>query len=287
MNLSIETWIRSLAFATVLLAMASAEWLFPRRRLTVSKPTRWWTNFGLFAANTLVARLLLPTGAVGAAQLAETYSWGFFNQVDMPGWLAAVFAFVLLDFAIYLQHVLFHAIPALWQLHRVHHADVDFDVSTGVRFHPLEIVLSLVIKLAIVLLLGAPVWAVLIFETVLNAMSLFNHANVRLPSRVDALLRMFLVTSDMHRVHHSIEVNETNTNFGFNLSWWDYLLGTYFAQPRKGHEAMAIGLADLRDETQAEGLWWLMAWPFARWFTRRADAHGKVMAERGDPSRFV
>jgi sterol desaturase/sphingolipid hydroxylase (fatty acid hydroxylase superfamily) len=263
------------AFTGVILAMVLAERLFPRRRLAVSKPLRWWNNLGLFALNTFVARLLLPIGAVGVAHLAEQYRWGLFNQIDLPAWLAVLLAFVLLDFAIYLQHVLFHAIPALWQLHRVHHADLDFDASTGVRFHPLEIVLSLGIKLVVVCLLGAPVWSVLVFEIMLNASSLFNHANVRLPSWLDRVLRLFLVTPDMHRVHHSIDPRETNTNFGFNLPWWDYLLGTYLDQPKKGHEAMTIGLADVRDEAHAQRIGWLLLLPFGNWLDR-AKKHEHV-----------
>jgi len=266
LDLPVESLIRLGAFTGAILVMALAESLFPRRSLIVSKPLRWWNNLGLFALNTLVARLLLPIGAVGVAQVAEANGWGFFNQLDMPGWLAIVLAFVLLDFTIYLQHVLFHAIPALWQLHRVHHADLDIDASTGLRFHPLEIALSLGIKLVVICLLGAPLWSVLTFELLLNATSLFNHANVRLPTWLDRVLRLIVVTPDMHRVHHSIDVRETNTNFGFNLPWWDYLLGTYLAQPKKGHEAMTIGLAEMRDETYTQRLRWMLVLPFLKWF---------------------
>jgi sterol desaturase/sphingolipid hydroxylase (fatty acid hydroxylase superfamily) len=210
----------------------------------------------------VVARMILPIGAVGMAVLAESNGWGLFNNVQLPGWLAGILAFILLDFAIYLQHVLFHAVPALWRLHMVHHADLDIDVTTGLRFHTIEIVLSLGIKLAVVSLLGAPALAVLAFEIALNATSMFNHSNLRLPGWLDRVLRLLLVTPDMHRVHHSASPRETNSNFGFNLPWWDFLLGTYCAQPHEGHERMTIGLAEYRDERRAESLLWMLIVPF-------------------------
>src|SRR5262249_29775306 len=199
---------------------------------------------------------------VGAALAAQQRGWGWLNRTTMPDELAVLLAVVVLDFAIYLQHVLFHAVPVLWRLHRVHHADLDVDVTTGIRFHPLEILLSLGIKMGVVVALGAPPVAVVVFEVLLNATSLFNHGNVRLPGWLDRLLRLVLVTPEMHRVHHSSDPRETNSNFGFNLPWWDLLLGTYRAQPKAGHEGMGIGLEEFRDERVADRLDGMLALPF-------------------------
>jgi sterol desaturase/sphingolipid hydroxylase (fatty acid hydroxylase superfamily) len=256
-----QSAIRLGCFAGVLALLAVWEILAPRRPLTIAKPVRWFSNLGLVVLDMFVARLLLPLGAVGVALVAEERNWGFFHNVPLPAWLAVVLSVVALDFTIYLQHVLFHAVPVLWRLHMVHHADLDMDMTTGVRFHTLEILLSLGIKLAAVILLGAPALAVLIFEVVLNATSLFNHSNVRLPGWLDRVLRLVVVTPDMHRVHHSVMVQETNSNFGFNLPWWDRLLGTYRAQPAAGHRAMTIGLEQFRDE-RVEWLHWMLALPF-------------------------
>jgi sterol desaturase/sphingolipid hydroxylase (fatty acid hydroxylase superfamily) len=192
--------------------------------------------------NPLVVRLFSPVLAVGMAEKAVQRNWGLLNNYDMPFWLATVFGVMALDFIIYLQHVMFHAVPLMWRLHMVHHADLDFDVTTGLRFHPIEILVSMGIKLAAVAVLGPPVMAVLAFEVLLNGTAMFNHGNIRLPLRADRVLRLLVVTPDMHRVHHSVFPQETNTNFGFNLPWWDRLFGTYRNQPTKGHEAMAIGL---------------------------------------------
>ena len=199
------------------------------------------------ALDTLLVRLVFPTAAVGMAILAETRGWGVFQALAVPAPLAVIAAVILLDLAIYLQHVLFHAVPALWRLHRMHHADLEFDATTGVRFHPIEILLSMGIKLGVVAALGTPAVAVLIFEVLLNATSLFNHGNVRLPSALDRVLRWIVVTPEMHRVHHSVVPRETNSNFGFNLPWWDRLFGTYRAEPEAGHEGMTIGIAQFRD----------------------------------------
>ena len=197
--------------------------------------------------DTLLVRILFPTAAVGVALVAEAHGLGLFNVLPLPAWIGVVASVILLDLAIYFQHVLFHAVPVLWRLHRMHHADLDIDVSTGLRFHPIEILLSMVIKLAVVIALGAPAIAVLIFEVLLNATSMFNHSNVHIPERLDGVVRWFVVTPDMHRVHHSIVARETNSNFGFNLPWWDRLFGTYRAQPAAGHEAMKIGIEQFRD----------------------------------------
>ena len=242
-----ETAIRLGIFLGVLVLVAAWEALSPRRVRSVSRWRRWPSNLGLVALNTVVLRLLFPVAAVGMAWYAREHGWGLFNAVQVPAALAVVATVVALDLIIYLQHVMFHAVPALWRLHRMHHADLDFDVTTGARFHPIEIALSMVIKLAAVVVLGAPPVAVVVFEVVLNATAMFNHGNLRLPLAVDRVLRLFVVTPDMHRVHHSVVPAETNSNFGFNLPWWDRLLGTYRAQPAAGHEAMTLGIEQFRE----------------------------------------
>jgi sterol desaturase/sphingolipid hydroxylase (fatty acid hydroxylase superfamily) len=242
--------------------MALWELRAPRRRLTVPKAQRWGNNIALVVLNTLVLRLLFPAAAVGMATLASAKGWGLLNAVQLPSAVSVVIAVVALDFVIWLQHVMFHAVPAFWRLHRVHHADLDYDLTTGARFHPIEIVLSMLIKFATILLLGPPVIAVILFEVILNAMAMFNHANVRLPDRLDRALRWLVVTPDMHRVHHSVEDDETNSNFGFNLSAWDRLLGTYRDQPRAGHEGMTIGIRGYRDPRVVDRLPGMLALPF-------------------------
>jgi len=257
-----EPGIRLGCFLGVLVAMAAWELLAPRRDLTVGKPLRWLSNLGLVAFNSLLVRLVAPLGVVGAALLAHEHGWGLFNNTPVPYWLVVVICIVVFDLAVYLQHVMFHAVPLFWRLHMVHHADLDFDVTTGLRFHTIEILLSLGIKAAVALFLGPPVLAVIVFEVLLNATSMFNHGNVRMPVQLDRLLRWVVVTPEMHRVHHSVVVNETNSNFGFNLPWWDYLLGTYRDQPAEGHEGMTIGLSQFRDERQAERLHTMLVLPF-------------------------
>ncbi len=242
-----EPFIRFGIFAGVFLVMTTLELLAPRRAQTAGRARRWPGNLGIVAFNTLLVRLVFPTTVVGLALVADARGWGLFHVFAVPYWFAIAASVLLLDLVIYFQHVLFHAAPALWRVHRMHHTDVDFDVTTGLRFHPIEIVLSILIKLMAVAALGAPPLAVLIFEIVLNAMSMFNHSNLRIPSRVDRILRWLLVTPDMHRVHHSIVPRETNSNFGFNVPWWDRLFGTYRAQPAAGHEAMTIGIDEFRD----------------------------------------
>jgi sterol desaturase/sphingolipid hydroxylase (fatty acid hydroxylase superfamily) len=242
--------------------MALWEFSAPRRALTQSKAMRWLVNLELVVINTVLLRLLFPAAAVGMALFAQAQGWGVFNVVEAPYWLAVAVCIAALDFFIWLQHVIFHAIPALWRLHRVHHADLDFDVTTGLRFHPLEILLSMLIKFAVIALLGPPVLAVIAFEVLLNATSMFNHGNVRLPLALDRVLRLVVVTPDMHRVHHSVEEDETNSNFGFNLPWWDRLFGTYHAQPRAGHDGMTIGISTFRDPRQCDRLWGMLRMPF-------------------------
>jgi sterol desaturase/sphingolipid hydroxylase (fatty acid hydroxylase superfamily) len=241
-----EPLIRLFFLLGILVAMAAWEVAAPRRRREVPRLLRWTNNLGVVVVDTIVLRLSFPIVAVGLALLAEERGWGLLNAFDVPAWLAFAVSVLALDLAIYLQHVMFHAVPALWRLHRMHHADLEFDVTTGLRFHPVEILLSMGIKLAVVAVLGPPAVAVLVFEVLLNATAMFNHSNVRLPLGLDRVLRWIVVTPDMHRVHHSIHPSETNSNFGFNLPWWDRLLGTYRAQPRQGHEAMTIGIEQFR-----------------------------------------
>jgi sterol desaturase/sphingolipid hydroxylase (fatty acid hydroxylase superfamily) len=257
-----EAAIRLGFFFGVFALMAAWELIAPRRALSVSKTGRWASNLGLVALNTVVLRLTFPAAAVGMALLASGRGWGLFNNYEAPVAVAVLASVLLLDLAIYLQHVMMHAVPALWRLHRVHHADLDFDLTTGARFHTLEILLSMLIKFAVIVVLGPPVLAVVIFEVLLNATALFNHSNARIPAPVDRWLRLFVVTPDMHRVHHSIEDDETNSNFGFNLPWWDRLFGTYRDQPRAGHEAMTIGIRTFRDPKQCDRLPGMLAMPF-------------------------
>jgi sterol desaturase/sphingolipid hydroxylase (fatty acid hydroxylase superfamily) len=241
-----EPAVRLGCFLGVLLLMALWEVLAPRRRQSITRLLRWPNNLGLVVLNTFLVRLLFPLAGVGMAALAQTKGWGLLNIVPPPAWLAIPVGVLLLDLTIYGQHVAFHFVPPLWRLHRMHHADLEFDVSTGLRFHPGEIVVSMAIKLAAVTALGVPPPAVLIFEVLLNATSMFNHGNVRLPSRLDRLLRFVIVTPDMHRVHHSVDRRETDSNFGFNVPWWDRLFGTYRAQPTLGHDRMSLGIDRFR-----------------------------------------
>jgi sterol desaturase/sphingolipid hydroxylase (fatty acid hydroxylase superfamily) len=244
--LATEPQLRLIVFLGVLVAMALWELAAPKRRQEIPRVIRWTNNLGLVVIDTIVLRLSFPILAVGLAVIAQDRAWGLFNIIEAPGWVAVLVSIVILDLVIYLQHVMFHAVPALWRLHRMHHADLEFDVTTGLRFHPIEILLSMGIKLAMVMALGPPAVAVLIFEVLLNATAMFNHSNIRLPMLLDRFLRLIVVTPDMHRVHHSIIPEETNSNFGFNLPWWDRLLGTYKAQPKAGHEGMTIGIEQFR-----------------------------------------
>ncbi len=256
-----EVSIRLGVFFGIFALVVIWELLAPRRSLNTSKIVRWFNNLGITFLNPVVVRLVFPILAVGMALLAQERSWGLLNSVDLPYWLEVVVGVIVLDFVIYLQHVMFHTIPVLWRLHMMHHADLDFDVTTGLRFHPIEMVLSMVIKLSVVVLVGPAALAVLIFEVLLNATSMFNHGNIRLPLSIDRRLRLLVVTPDMHRVHHSVTIRETNSNFGFNLPWWDRLLGTYRDQPAAGHQGMTIGLAQFRDAKRLT-LPWMLALPF-------------------------
>lgn len=245
-----EPYVRLAAFAAVFSVMALWEVIAPLRKQAVSRGARWPSNIGVVILDVALVRILFPTTAVGLALYAEAKGFGLFNVWQVPYAVAVVASVVILDLAIYLQHVLFHAVPGLWRLHRMHHADLEFDLTTGSRFHPIEILLSMLIKLAVLGALGAPAVAVLVFEVLLNASAMFNHSNVHLPKRLDRVLRLFVVTPDMQRVHHSVVVRETNSNFGFNLPWWDRLFGTYRAEPAAGHTSMIIGVEEIRDASE-------------------------------------
>ena len=260
--LDFEGAIRMAAFGAMLALMAAWEVAAPRRRLSLPKGRRWFANLGITLLNVVMVRALFPTAAVGVALAAGERNWGLFNALTVPAPLAFVLSFIALDFVIWIQHIAFHRVPLLARLHRMHHVDLDFDVTTGLRFHPVEIVLSLLLKFAAVLALGAPAAAVLLFELALNLGSLFNHGNVRMPRAIDRALRWLVVTPDMHRVHHSIVPEEINSNYGFFLSWWDRLFGTYNAAPRAGHDAMTIGVRDTRDPAVCAALWPMLALPF-------------------------
>lgn len=257
-----EVYVRVGAFLGVLALMATWEVLAPRRARCASRVRRWTSNLGIVFLNTAVLRIIFPATAVTIAALAGERGWGLLNQHDFPFALGVALSLIALDLAIYLQHVMFHAVPALWRLHRVHHADLDFDVTTGARFHPIEILLSMLIKMAVIVVIGPPAVAVMVFEVLLNASAMFNHANVRLSPAADRLLRLFVVTPDMHRVHHSVEDHETNSNFGFNLSLWDRVFRTYKAQPDAGHERMTIGIRDIREPKLVSDLPGMLALPF-------------------------
>jgi sterol desaturase/sphingolipid hydroxylase (fatty acid hydroxylase superfamily) len=244
--LSYEPLLRLGSFLAIFALMAAWELAAPRRNLQFSRRERWPHNIALLVIDVVLLRIVAPGAAIAVAIAGEAHSVGILHGAPVPQWLAIVIAVVLLDLAIYFQHVTFHAVPALWRLHRVHHTDQDFDVTTGTRFHPIEILISTGIKCAAVAAIGAPAFAVLIFEMLLNATAVFNHSNARIPAAVDRVLRWFVVTPDMHRVHHSILHNETSSNFGFNTPWWDRMFGTYLAQPAMGHEAMTIGVDAFR-----------------------------------------
>ena len=257
-----EISIRLGFFFGTFILIALWEIVAPKRALTVSKAVRWLNNLGIVVLNTIILRLLFPAAAVGVAAFAASQGWGLLNYYELPFIVSIVLSVIAMDLIIYLQHVLVHAVPSLWRLHRVHHADLDYDVTTGARFHPIEIILSMLIKFATIVVLGPPVVAVVIFEVILNAMAMFNHGNINLPKGLDRVLRWLLVTPDMHRVHHSVEDNEANSNYGFNLSIWDRLFGTYIDQPRAGHQGMTIGIHKYRDPKQVDQLPGMLLLPF-------------------------
>jgi sterol desaturase/sphingolipid hydroxylase (fatty acid hydroxylase superfamily) len=238
--------IRVIVFVSMFGLMASWEAIAPRRKTATLKVSRWIANLSVAVLNTMVIRILMASGAVGVAMVTAENGWGILNMLHWPVWIEIVLAVLLLDLMIYLQHLGFHAVPVLWKIHMVHHADPDYDVTTAVRFHPVEALLSMVLKMAGVTIIGASPTSVLAFEIILNGMAMFNHANVRMPAFVDWILRWVVVTPDMHRIHHSIFPRENNRNFGFNLPWWDYMFGTYLASPSRGHDSMTFGLKKFR-----------------------------------------
>lgn len=258
-----ELSIRLGCFLAVFAVMVIWETVAPRRRLTSPKRLRWFHNLSLTVLNSLVMRVLFPAAAVGTAFVGELSSWGFFNTFRVPSAPAGLLSLFLLDLTIYTQHFVFHRVPFFWRLHRMHHTDLDIDITTGARFHTIEIIASMVVKISAVIIMGAPAWSVLLFEILLNATSMFNHSNIRIPISVDEFLRKIVVTPDMHRVHHSVIIEETNSNFGFNFPWWDRIFMTYRDQPSLGHEEMVIGLADFRDQKYLT-LPWMLAVPFLR-----------------------
>lgn len=260
--LEYEIHLRLGFFFGVFFVMAPWELVAPRRQIIVPKLLRWKNNLALVFLNSIILRLLFPAAAVGMAIFANEREWGLFNYYHVSFPVAVISSVIIMDAAIYLQHVMVHAVPVLWRLHRVHHADPDFDVTTGSRFHPLEIILSMLIKFAVIIVLGPPVIAVFIFEIVLNATAMFNHSNVRLNLTLDKFLRLLVVSPDMHRVHHSVEADQTNSNFGFNLPWWDRLFGTYREQPRAGHEKMTIGIHQFNQLRQVTWLPKMSVLPF-------------------------
>jgi len=258
-----EVSLRLGFFLGIFFSMAIWEALAPRRSLTQRKATRWLNNLGLTLFNTLLVRLVFPSAAVGVALHGADKGWGLLQAIPAPAWAGGLLSIVVLDLVIYGQHLLFHKVPLLWRLHRMHHTDLDIDVTTGARFHPLEILLSMAIKMGVIVTLGAPAWSVIVFEILLNGTSMFNHGNILLNSGADRGLRFLVVTPDMHRVHHSVIIRETDSNFGFNFPWWDRLFGTYRAEPAAGHAAMTIGLANYRDPKWLR-LPWMLVVPFAR-----------------------
>jgi sterol desaturase/sphingolipid hydroxylase (fatty acid hydroxylase superfamily) len=258
-----ETAIRIGCFLVIFAVIAIAEIVVPRRPLTVKKSLRWFGNMSVHLLNGAVSRLAFPLLPVGMAILWAQKGWGLLNIAPLPEAAAIILSIPALDLVVYAQHVLFHRIHFLWRLHRMHHTDMDLDLTSALRFHPLEIVISLLIKMAAVAVLGPPALAVLIFEVLLNGMAMFNHGNLRIPARPDTLLRGIVVTPDMHRVHHSVLLGESNRNFGFNLSWWDRLFRTYQAQPAAGHEGMTIGLTGFRD-IRYERFWKMITIPLEK-----------------------
>ena len=257
-----EAYIRLGFFFGIFIIMAIYEVVAPKRKLTAPKSARWFTNLSITFLNSLLLRWIFPVLAIGMAYVAKEQGLGILNKVEMPEYLAVIIAVLFLDFIIYAQHYAFHVLSYPWKLHMMHHTDLDLDVTSGARFHPIEIMLSMFIKVSIVMIIGAPPLAVIIFEVLLNATAMFNHSNVRLNTTLDKYLRLLVVTPDMHRVHHSVEEDETNSNFGFSLPWWDRLFGTYRDQPRNGHKYMTIGIHDFNRPRQVTWLHSMLILPF-------------------------
>ncbi len=258
-----EPQIRFGVFIGLFIILAIIEFLAPRRELEHVKAKRWFTNWAIVIIDSFVLRLIFTGAAVGVAFWAQTNGYGLFNVIDVPQIISVTICFIILDFAIWFSHLASHKVPVLWTIHRMHHSDVDIDVSTAIRFHPIEIVLSMVWKMLIIIILGAPAISVLIFEIILNGAAMFNHSNIKLPLALDRIIRIFIVTPDMHRVHHSVVHKETDSNYGFNLAIWDRLFGTYIAQPEAGHDGMKIGLNEWQDE-RPTNLFWALKVPFIK-----------------------
>lgn len=237
---------RLISFLAALSGFAFWEWISPRRKLSQPKTNRWTINISMHLINTTFVYFFMGAIVYSTALLAKEEGWGLMNWLHFPQPLSLLLTVLILDFVIYLQHRFFHLIPHFWRFHRIHHTDLDFDVSTGIRFHPIEIMVSLIIKMIAIVLIGADPWGTVVFEIVLNASSLFNHANIFIPLPIDKKLRWVLVTPDVHRIHHSIFSNETNSNFGFSVTWWDRLCRTYRDQPKRPHTEMEIGLPSHR-----------------------------------------
>ncbi len=259
-----ETTLRLGFFFGVLIFFALWEFIAPRRKLSVSKSKRWISNLSMVFINSILIRILFPTAAVGVALYTQQHHVGLFNIIHLSHWTTIIASVIILDLVIYLQHVMLHAIPTLWRIHRVHHVDLDIDITTGIRFHPIEIILSLFIKFCAIILIGAPAVSVIIFQILLNITSMFNHSNIYIPYIIDKIIRCITVTPDMHRVHHSDIPHETNCNFGFNLSIWDRIFGTYKAQPQLGHTQMHIGIKTIREERYCMNLWGMLKLPFMK-----------------------
>lgn len=261
-----EPVIRLVAFSTIFIALAAIELLAPRLERDemrgALKSRRWVTNLAMVVLSSVALRIVFPLAAVGTALWAQTNGIGLFPLLGLPLWAAGILAFIVLDFAVWLEHVVSHKWPLLWRIHRMHHADTGFDLTTALRFHPLEIVLSMLWKASVIIALGAPPVAVLVFEIVLNGAAMFNHANIKLPKAADAVLRLIIVTPDMHRIHHSTDPRETDSNYGFNLAIWDRLFSTYTQTPRLGDTGLEIGLAEWRDGRSTASLGWALALPF-------------------------
>lgn len=243
-----EASIRIGLFIGGLILLCSLEVLFPKRKLAFSRKIRWPANFGIVILYSVLLRIILPISVVAFSGILETKGIGLFNIIDLPLWIETTAAILLLDLCIYGQHIVFHKVPLLWRFHRMHHTDLDFDVTTASRFHPIEIVLSMGIKFAVILIIGANPLAVLLFEIILNLSSMFNHSNIAIPLKLDRWLRKLIITPDMHRIHHSTLIKETNSNYGFFLTWWDFIFKTYTKNPSKPHESMEIGVKEFRDE---------------------------------------
>lgn len=255
-----EPTIRLSVFVGLFAILAISEYLRPRRKLTAPKGSRWFTNAAIVVIDSVLVRLIFPAAAVGVALWAQSNGYGLFNTVQAPVWVAGLVCIVALDFAVWFSHLLSHKVPMFWRFHRMHHSDTDIDVTTAIRFHPVEIILSMLYKVAWVVALGAPAWSVILFEIILNGVAMFNHSNLKLPLWLDKVLRAIVVTPDMHRVHHSTIPHETDSNYGFNFPFWDKMFGTYIPQPKLGHDEMSIGLSQWQDERPTK-LGWALSVP--------------------------